>query len=58
MEKIRVGISTCLLGKHVRYDGGHQEDRYLTHTLSRYFDWVPVCPNVGTYPEHKLPTGS
>ncbi|HOG08743.1 MAG: DUF523 and DUF1722 domain-containing protein [Syntrophales bacterium] len=46
MEKIRVGISTCLLGKHVRYDGGHQEDRYLTHTLSRYFDWVPVCPEV------------
>jgi uncharacterized protein YbgA (DUF1722 family)/uncharacterized protein YbbK (DUF523 family) len=46
MEKIRVGISSCLLGNKVRYDGGHKLDRYLTDTLGRYFDWVPVCPEV------------
>lgn len=44
--KIKVGISTCLLGENVRYDGGHQWDRYLTDTLGKYFTWVPVCPEV------------
>ncbi|HSB78148.1 MAG TPA: DUF523 and DUF1722 domain-containing protein [Candidatus Methylomirabilis sp.] len=43
---IRVGISSCLLGNEVRYDGGHKRDRYLTDTLSRFFEWVPVCPEV------------
>jgi uncharacterized protein YbgA (DUF1722 family)/uncharacterized protein YbbK (DUF523 family) len=43
---IRVGISTCLLGEPVRYDGGHKRDRYLTDVLGRYFEWVPVCPEV------------
>jgi uncharacterized protein YbgA (DUF1722 family)/uncharacterized protein YbbK (DUF523 family) len=43
---IRVGISTCLLGEAVRYDGGHKRDRYLTDVLGRYFEWVPVCPEV------------
>jgi uncharacterized protein YbgA (DUF1722 family)/uncharacterized protein YbbK (DUF523 family) len=43
---IRVGISACLLGEAVRYDGGHKRDRYLTDVLGRYFDWVPVCPEV------------
>jgi len=51
MEKIKIGLSTCLLGENVRYDGGHQWDRYLTQTLGRYFDWVPVCPEV----EYGLP---
>jgi uncharacterized protein YbgA (DUF1722 family)/uncharacterized protein YbbK (DUF523 family) len=46
MEKIKIGVSTCLLGENVRYDGGHQWDRYLTQTLGRYFEWVPVCPEV------------
>lgn len=46
MEKIKVGISSCLLGNKVRYDGGHKLDRYLTDTLGRYVDWVPVCPEV------------
>lgn len=45
-EKIKIGISTCLLGENVRYDGGHQRDRYVTDTLGRYFDFVPVCPEV------------
>ncbi|MFA5180681.1 MAG: DUF523 and DUF1722 domain-containing protein [Syntrophales bacterium] len=51
MEKIKIGVSTCLLGENVRYDGGHQWDRYLTQTLGRYFEWVPVCPEV----EYGLP---
>lgn len=46
MEKIKIGISACLLGQAVRYDGGHRWDRYLTETLGRYFAWVPVCPEV------------
>ncbi|THB77857.1 MAG: DUF1722 domain-containing protein [Desulfobulbaceae bacterium] len=51
-QKIRIGISSCLLGNKVRYDGGHQHDRYLTRTLGDYFDYVPVCPEV----ECGLPT--
>ncbi len=43
---IFVGISACLLGRKVRFDGGHKEDRFITHTLGRYFEWVPVCPEV------------
>ena len=46
MEKIRIGISTCLLGENVRYDGGHKLDRFLTDTLGQYVDYVPVCPEV------------
>ncbi|HDP81279.1 MAG TPA: DUF1722 domain-containing protein [Spirochaetes bacterium] len=44
MDKIRLGISTCLLGKNVRYDGGHKLDRWLRDTLGAYIDYVPVCP--------------
>ena len=43
---IRVGISACLLGQEVRYDGGHKRDRYITDTLGKFFEWVPVCPEV------------
>jgi uncharacterized protein YbgA (DUF1722 family)/uncharacterized protein YbbK (DUF523 family) len=46
MEKITIGISSCLLGNNVRYDGGHKWDRYVTDTLGVYFEWVPVCPEV------------
>jgi uncharacterized protein YbgA (DUF1722 family)/uncharacterized protein YbbK (DUF523 family) len=46
MEKIRLGISTCLLGENVRYDGGHKLDRFLTDTLGQYVAYVPVCPEV------------
>lgn len=45
-EPIRIGISSCLLGEEVRFDGGHKHDRYLTGTLGQYFEWVPVCPEV------------
>jgi uncharacterized protein YbgA (DUF1722 family)/uncharacterized protein YbbK (DUF523 family) len=44
--RIRVGISTCLLGENVRYDGGHKLDRFLRDTLGRYVEYVPVCPEV------------
>ena len=43
-KKIMLGISTCLLGEKVRYDGGHKLDHYLKETLGRYVEWVPVCP--------------
>jgi uncharacterized protein YbgA (DUF1722 family)/uncharacterized protein YbbK (DUF523 family) len=46
MEKIKLGISTCLLGENVRYDGGHKLDRFLTETLGQYVEYVPVCPEV------------
>jgi uncharacterized protein YbgA (DUF1722 family)/uncharacterized protein YbbK (DUF523 family) len=46
MEKINLGISTCLLGENVRYDGGHKLDRFLTDTLRQYVEYVPVCPEV------------
>lgn len=44
MDRIKIGISACLLGRKVRYDGGHKQDYYLTDTLSSYVDWLPVCP--------------
>src|SRR5262245_8287509 len=43
---IRVGISACLLGAEVRYDGGHKRDAFLIETLGRFVEWVPVCPEV------------
>ncbi len=46
MEKIKIGISSCLLGEKVRYDGGHKLDRYIVDTLGQYFEWVSVCPEV------------
>ena len=46
INKIKIGISSCLLGKQVRFDGGHKHDHYLTDTLGRYFEWIPVCPEV------------
>ena len=45
-DKIRLGISACLLGEKVRYDGGHKWDRFITGTLGKYVDFVPVCPEV------------
>ena len=43
---IRVGVSSCLLGQQVRFDGGHKRDRYLTDILADYFQFVQVCPEV------------
>ena len=51
IKKIRLGISSCLLGEQVRYDGSHKLDHYLTDTLGQFVDWVPMCPEV----EYGLP---
>jgi uncharacterized protein YbgA (DUF1722 family)/uncharacterized protein YbbK (DUF523 family) len=45
-QPIRVGISSCLLGNQVRYDGGHKLDRFVAQTLGRFVSFVPVCPEV------------
>ena len=45
-DRIRVGISSCLLGQEVRYNGGHKHDRYITRVLSQFFEFVPFCPEV------------
>ena len=44
--KIRIGISSCLLGEKVRFDGGHKHDSLVTGILGNHFEWVPVCPEV------------
>ena len=46
-NSIKIGVSSCLLGAKVRYDGGHKHDPYITDILGRYFSFVPVCPEVG-----------
>ena len=46
MQKIKIGISACLLGEEVRYNGGHSLSRYIRDTLGQFFDYVPVCPEV------------
>ena len=45
-QRIRIGVSACLLGDEVRFDGGHKRDRFLTDVLGKYVEWVPVCPEV------------
>lgn len=44
--EIRLGVSSCLLGEEVRYDGGHKRNTFLVNTLDQYITWVPVCPEV------------
>ncbi|HEX9944674.1 MAG TPA: DUF523 and DUF1722 domain-containing protein [Thermoanaerobaculia bacterium] len=46
IPRVRVGISACLLGEEVRYNGGHKRDAFLVDTFGRYVEWVPVCPEV------------
>jgi len=43
---IKIGVSSCLLGNKVRYNGGHAHDRFITGTLGEYVEFVPVCPEV------------
>jgi len=45
-SKIKVGISSCLLGQNVRYDGQHKLDRYLRDNLGEFVEWLPICPEV------------
>lgn len=43
---IRIGISSCLLGENVRFDGGHKRDTFIVNTLGQFFQWIPVCPEL------------
>jgi len=45
-SKPKIGVSTCLLGEKVRFDGGHKRDPFLTDTFGLFVEWVPVCPEV------------
>jgi uncharacterized protein YbgA (DUF1722 family)/uncharacterized protein YbbK (DUF523 family) len=45
-DRVRLGISACLLGERVRFDGGHKRDPFLVETLGPFVEWVPVCPEV------------
>ncbi len=45
-DKIKIGVSACLMGEPVRWNGGHARDRYLTDILGQYVAYVPVCPEV------------
>ncbi|MCX7553919.1 DUF523 and DUF1722 domain-containing protein [Marinicella sp. S1101] len=46
MDKIKVGVSACLLGQNVRYDGGHKHAQWMTDAFSEWFDFQPICPEV------------
>ncbi|TAA48346.1 YbgA family protein [Corallincola spongiicola] len=46
MAKIKVGISSCLVGEPVRFDSGHKRNIYVTNVLHDYFEFVPFCPEV------------
>lgn len=43
---IRLGVSSCLLGNRVRYDGDHKRDSFITDTLGQFFEFVTVCPEM------------
>ena len=43
---IRVGVSSCVIGEEVRWNGGHSRQRYLTDMLGPFVEYVPVCPEV------------
>lgn len=45
-EPVRVGVSACLLGAEVRFDGGHKRDRYVTDVLGAHVEWRPICPEL------------
>jgi uncharacterized protein YbbK (DUF523 family)/uncharacterized protein YbgA (DUF1722 family) len=45
-DRIRLGVSACLLGDRVRYDGGHKRDPFLVDTLGPLVEWIPVCPEL------------
>lgn len=46
VKRIRIAVSSCLLGHRVRYDGGHKHNGYITETLGQCFEFVPFCPEV------------
>jgi len=46
IEPLRIGVSSCLLGEKVRFNGGHCRDSFLTDVFGPYVEWLPVCPEV------------
>lgn len=44
--RMRIGVSQCLLGENVRFDGGHKRNEYVLTTLGQWFDFVPACPEM------------
>ena len=46
LKKLPIGISSCLLGERVRYDGGHKNNAYINGTLGEYFEFRPFCPEL------------
>lgn len=46
MKKVPVGVSSCLLGENVRFDGSHKRDAYIVGTLAEFFEFHPYCPEV------------
>ena len=47
MNKIKIAISSCLVGNKVRYDGGHKRSKYCLDVMSDWFDYTPICPEMG-----------
>ena len=45
-ERIVIGVSACLLGKEVRFDGGHKRSRFITDSLAGHFEFSAFCPEV------------
>ena len=45
-DKIRIGVSSCLLGNQVRFDGGHKRNEFVTDVFGQFVEFVPVCPEV------------
>jgi uncharacterized protein YbgA (DUF1722 family)/uncharacterized protein YbbK (DUF523 family) len=43
-KKPTIGVSACLLGHNVRYDGGHKRDSFITDSLQQYVEYLPICP--------------
>lgn len=45
-QRIQIGISACLLGEKVRFDGGHKNSSYCNQEIKDFFDYVPICPEM------------
>lgn len=44
--RVKLGVSSCLLGQEVRFDGGHKRDTFIVSSLSKFVDYMPICPEV------------
>lgn len=55
-KPLKLGVSSCLLGEKVRFDGGHKLDAYVSGTLGRFFDFVSICPEIAIGLEAPRPT--